>query len=259
MTSCPGHHFGTCCSDVWQAPPLPLLGFITHPFMPGSESTPLRHQSSSIWECPQGPALLLLISLESDPELLEGLGWAFLPPTPILSLFHQPMSAPDPANSPQGPGHLCGPFCPAFTHPSEGGAWVSPSGPSLRMPPGTRGSSPWVLMLGLPPCPLPRHGGPSGGPTTLTVSSLAPCSWMAVSSMSAAACTRKGLAEPRPSMAVQMRSVSSAIVRCFMTSCSGGREAPSPRSLVLGARLLGCTHTPSQCSGSPSLQALPDA
>lgn len=163
MTSCPGHHSGTCCSDVWQAPPLPLLGLITHPFMPGSESTPLRHQSSSIWECPQGPALLLLISLESDPELLEGLGWAFLPPTPILSPFHQPMSAPDPANTPQGPGHLCGPFRPAFTHPSEGGAWVSPSGPSLETPPGTCGSSPWVPMLGLPPCPLPHHGGPSAG------------------------------------------------------------------------------------------------
>ena len=69
MTSCPGHRFGTCCSDVWQAPPLPLSGLIIHPFMPGSKSIPLRHQSSSIWRSPQGPALPLLISLESDSEL----------------------------------------------------------------------------------------------------------------------------------------------------------------------------------------------
>ena len=73
---------------------------------------------------PQGPALLLLISLESDPELLEGLGWAFLPPTPILSPFHQPMSAPDPANTPQGPflftwgpGTLALPTEPSFSEP----------------------------------------------------------------------------------------------------------------------------------------------
>ena len=135
MTSCPGHHFGTCCSDVWQAPPLPLSGLIIHPFMPGFKSIPLRHQSSSIWQSPQGPALPLLISLESDSELLEGLGCALLPPLPS----HPRSISPCLPQTQRTLGHLGGPFCPAFTHslePIGGGVWVSPSGPSLGMLPG---------------------------------------------------------------------------------------------------------------------------
>lgn len=83
------------------------------------------------------------------------------------------------------------------------------------------GLGPGCCLLDHPSDPCPTRAA-LRGPQPLTVSSLAPCSRMTVSSKLAAACARKVLVEPSPSMVVQMRWLSSANVRRFMASCSSG-------------------------------------
>lgn len=125
---------------------------------------------------------------------------------------------------------------------------VSPSSSSTGTWPWPRGHSPGCCLLEHPsdPCPILAA---RRGPQPLTVSSSAPCSWMTVSSMLAAACARKVLVEPSPSMVVRMRWPSSANVRCFMASCSSewrrhhlGLPVPRPPPPLL---LFLCSRRPS--------------
>lgn len=217
-------------------PGSPTRGFVCRPWHASPSFWGAARQAHSLTfallVCPGSPARVCSLG----PRDAGGSWLCLLFPSPtyrslstcLLLALHTPL----------GPAHQ------SLLPPRNLLGWglVSPDRLKLRAPPWPRGPSPWVRLRATP---LSRRVS-----AALTVSSLAPCSWTAVSSMLAAACTRKGLVEPRPSTAVQMRSVSSAWVRCFMTSCGGRSGAASLRGTCPRRPRPTWARTPSHAPGA---------